>query len=347
MDIHDKDTVNSKTVILDVGSGCIRAGISGEEGPTVEIPNVIAISKPSLLNPISQTLIGEEAEEKKPVAYDIIYPVKKGLITDLDALFKVLDEVLLNRMALDTSKCKIIFAAECPDKDKLLDALFEKYNPTEIFLTNQDFLSLCASGLSDGLVVNFGEGTSHVTPFIENKEVLQEMNNAYSWGCNGRDLTEKLMDMLKISKTPQGLKCAREILKEHCFVVPDPKESKEPIEPIPYKVDDEQQITISGEQLKCPEMIFQDFHIQNVIVKAINNCEEKYREALIKNIVLAGECTMLNGFPERLKNEIKTLVGDETEVNIIAPEDRHHSAWKGGARVASEGLFPNNWTTKK
>ncbi|XP_062601576.1 uncharacterized protein LOC134263264, partial [Saccostrea cucullata] len=155
MDDRDKDTV--KTVVIDVGSQNISAGFSGEEGPIVEIPNVIAVSKPSLLNPISQTLIGEEAEEKKPVAFDIIYPVKKKIITDPDALFKVLDEVLLKRMALDTSKCKIIIAAECPDKDKLLEALFEKYNPTEIFLTNQDFLSLCASGLSDGLVVNFGE----------------------------------------------------------------------------------------------------------------------------------------------------------------------------------------------
>ncbi|XP_061169469.1 actin, cytoplasmic-like [Saccostrea echinata] len=343
----DSETKTLKIVIIDAGSREMRIGVWGQGTPKDVFPNAVGKLKKMFARTgmnLKNIFFGEEAEEKMKMC-DICYPVKNGRITIFDALEKVLTYTFQRNLETNVSEYKIVMKAEKEDRDELLHLLFKTYNPQAILLANQASLSLFAVGCSTGLVVNIGEGTSQVVPIIENRI----MQNAVveNLGFNGQSLTEKLLTMLEIDDTPSGHKCAREVKEKYCFVAIDPKAEIENVLSDQVELSDGREIKIKSEKFQCPEVLFEEFRIHEVIVKAIKNCEEDKQKELYKKIVLAGGSTMLKGFPERLEKEIKSLVADDTEINIIAQSDRMHFAWKGGLNVAIKNLFPDNWITRE
>ena len=72
------------------------------------------------------------------------------------------------------------------------------------------------------------------------------------------------------------------------------------------------------------------------------------RDALYGHIVLAGGSSMFPGFDARLKQEISKLTPPhKPPVKVVAPPDRHISAWKGGSILASLSTFNDMWITKE
>ncbi len=77
-----------------------------------------------------------------------------------------------------------------------------------------------------------------------------------------------------------------------------------------YTLPDGQDVSIGKERFQCPEILFKsgtDFDgngpssLQETVYKSIMMCEEKHRNHLFSNIVLAGGSSMLQGFVERLE----------------------------------------------
>ncbi|XP_061169418.1 actin-like [Saccostrea echinata] len=332
-------------VIIDAGSGSVKVGFAGDEDPEAEFPNVIGAPKHSIaFSPLheppseSDILVAENAECNVKVL-NVRYNVVDGIITWWAGMEKILDHALFRKLDVDVSQFVILIISETSNRKQFLEILYQRFKPIELILVNQVILSLFASGRSTGVVINFGEGTSHVVP-IHERNILQYA--VRRWGCNGLQLTEKLMEMLNISKTSLGRKYAKKIKEKHCYVASDPHAERRHVRYDQCHLPDGSEITIGQEKFQCPEVLFQNWCIHRIVVRAIKSCDKDIQKDLFRNIVLAGGSTMLPGFPERLEKEIRDLVGETIEVNIIAPPDRNLSAWKGGSKIAPTDFFPCN-----
>ena len=73
------------TVVIDNGSGFIKAGFSGDTAPKVIFPNIIGTP---LESDKKDYFVGGEAQEKRSVL-NLSHPVKRALIDSWDDMEKV------------------------------------------------------------------------------------------------------------------------------------------------------------------------------------------------------------------------------------------------------------------
>lgn len=120
-----------------------------------------------------------------------------------------------------------------------------------------------------------------------------------------------------------------------------------------YTLPDGQVLTMGDERFRCPEALFkpelsglQQPGVVRILFDTIERCDTDIRQALYSNIVLSGGNSMFPGLADRMKNEIVALAPTETDVQVIAPLDRHNAAWIGGSMLSSLSTFQNMWITK-
>ena len=91
----------------------------------------------------------------------------------------------------------------------------------------------------------------------------------------------------------------------------------------------------------------QDEGIHLATYMAIMKSPVAIRESLYKNIILSGGTTLFEKFDERLTREMVALAPATISVQIVAPPNRHHSAWIGGSIMASLSTFQETWIGQK
>eukprot|EP01084_Bolivina_argentea_P151427 264290_1 len=108
-----------------------------------------------------------------------------------------------------------------------------------------------------------------------------------------------------------------------------------------YKLPDGNVIELVDEQFKCSEILFrprlfgQEFDgLDTSLVDVLQLCDRDIREDIIGNAVLCGGNAMLNGFKDRLINELNKSDNINFQVKICSLKDSSHSAWIGGSILA-------------
>jgi len=111
---------------------------------------------------------------------------------------------------------------------------------------------------------------------------------------------------------------------------------------------------ISAEKYKAPEILFSPDKIgleypgiHEMIINAIKKCDIDLRKTLYNNIIAAGGSTLFMGFSDRLHKSVQKLAPKDMKITLIAPNNRKHSCWIGGATVSSLKAFSRMWVTKK
>jgi actin-related protein len=84
-------------IIIDNGSGFVKAGFSGEDTPRIIIPTVLETIEPNEQGKVTQYNLGSDIDLKNPV-HDMTYPISRGIIKDTekdwDAITRIWDYVL-------------------------------------------------------------------------------------------------------------------------------------------------------------------------------------------------------------------------------------------------------------
>ena len=97
---------------------------------------------------------------------------------------------------------------------------------------------------------------------------------------------------------------------------------------------------------------------------SIMKCDADLRRDLYRNILLSGGTlvlcvrvrafqgilvgtTMYRGIDQRMEREMFSLAPLAMTIKIIAPPDRHHSAWTGGSLMGSLSTFQSMWISKE
>lgn len=112
------DLDENEPLIIDIGSGTVKAGMAGDDAPKHYIPMVIGkpISKGALVGmDIKDCYVGAEVASKKSVL-KVEYPVKAGLIEDMDGLKEIFDHLFNNEMKCGIEEIKTL-VTEPPNND--------------------------------------------------------------------------------------------------------------------------------------------------------------------------------------------------------------------------------------
>jgi len=101
----------NKPIVIDNGSGVIKAGFSGDNQPSVKFPSIVGIprSEKSMMvgvEPKSE-YIGDEATKLKGVL-NLTYPIESGIVKEWDLMEKIWTYCFENELRVDPREHKVL-----------------------------------------------------------------------------------------------------------------------------------------------------------------------------------------------------------------------------------------------
>ena len=128
------DTDENSIVIIDNGSGMIKAGLAGEEGPSATFPSIVGRPKnASAMQGVTQKneYIGDEAQQKRGVL-NLKYPIANGIVNDWDDMQKVWHHTFFNELRIQPSEIQGVLITEAPrnpkeNREKMVSLMFETF----------------------------------------------------------------------------------------------------------------------------------------------------------------------------------------------------------------------------
>jgi len=113
----------AETIIMDIGSGAIKAGFARNDQPKCYVPMIVGKPKEDIVMvgmDQKEFYFGEEAISKKSML-DITYPVQKGIIPDdhcMDMLEKIFEHQIFNQELRVSPEDHKIMLTEPPNNPK-------------------------------------------------------------------------------------------------------------------------------------------------------------------------------------------------------------------------------------
>ena len=366
-----------KTIVIDYGSGYIRAGYSGDEVPSYVAPNCIGKQNQKYFNLIDneRILFGKEAQDKNGL-FNLEYPIKHGVIENFDNIECILNNLFVtNKYVPEESNIFLTDSNFDPkiNRGKLAERLFEIFCFNKIYICNPSILNLYASGKFSGISIDLGFDTIRICPILEGIAIKDAIIK-YNYG--GNDLTEFMYLLAKkidlssyiINKiegnspnilTTIGGLTFQDIKEKVCYCASDLKEDLKKAESYKYELPDGTYITTKEERIICPEALFKPYLInikENDIVKGcydslekIGNCfEYSIKKDLLNKIILSGGTSLFKGLPERFTKELQKIFPGKMkdEIKVIASPERNFYSWIGGSILSAISTFESQWITK-
>ncbi|KAI9694561.1 MAG: Actin-like protein [Bathelium mastoideum] len=356
------DTLHNAPVVLDNGSGTIRAGFAGEDFPKATFPSFVG--RPKHLRVLAGALegdvfIGPRAQELRGLL-KIRYPLEHGIVTEWDDMERIWQYVYSEELKTLSEEHPVLLT-EPPlnprtNRDTAAQVLFETFNIPALYTSIQAILSLYSSGRTTGVVLDSGDGVTHAVPVYEGFAIPSSIRRI---DVAGRDVTEYLQTLLRKSghvfHTSAEKEVVRIIKEKTSYIALDPrKEEKEwtgaggrtEAKSIDYTLPDGNKLKVGTERFRAPELLFDPEiigleypGIHQVVVDAINRTDLDLRKSLFSNIVLSGGSTLTRGFGDRLLAEVQRLAVKDTHIKIIAPPERKLTTWIGGSILAGLSTF--------
>jgi len=357
---------SNKVVVCDNGTGFVKCGFAGANFPSTIFPSIdrrpVLRSEEKIENvQLKDIMVGDEAQKLR-MMLQITYPLDNGIIRNWDDMQYVWDYTFYDKLKVDTKECKIMLT-EAPmnpvqNRKKMIEVMFEKYGFKSAYIGIQAVLTLYAQGLLTGVVVDSGDGVTHVVPVYEGFSLP---NLTRRLDVAGRDVTRYFIKLLLLRgyafNRTADFETVRQIKEQLCYVGYDLELEKRLAEETTvltrsYTLPDGRVIRVGGERFQAPEVLFEP-HLIDVegggmadqLFDCINKADIDTRPEFYSHIVLSGGSTMYPGLPSRLEKEIrnlylqKVLKGNRAtfakfKCRIEDPPRRKHMVFLGAAYLA-------------
>jgi len=381
------DSEGRNVVVCDNGTGLVKCGFAGDQKPRHVFGSIVG--RPQLK---AKTKIGDKVIELKDIMcgddaaqvreyLEIGYPMEHGSVsnwTDMEHLWNYTFKEKLGICGPDynCSGSKVLLT-EPPsnasrNRETMFQYMFEKYQVDGVQCCIQAVLTLYGRGLMTGLVVDCGDGVTHICPVVQGCALKTVRLN-----LAGRDITKSLIQKLELQGYSFNESADHETIKkmkeELAYVAYDYSTEMKLAEETTvlvekYKLPDGREIKVGSGRFECGECLFQP-HLSpenneqqgmaEMVFQTITDSALDVRADLYKHIVLSGGTTMLRGLPSRLEREVKqlhlkeVLHGDvsrldKIKIKVEDPPSRGHLVFLGGAVLADiyrdEKSF---WITKQ
>lgn len=384
---------DEQPIVLDQGTGFVKIGRGGTNFPDHTFPSIVgrpilraeeratdlaglgALSGGGLVDSssggnggdknkieIKDIMCGDEASAVRSLL-QISYPMENGIIRNWEDMTHLWDYSFYERMGIDPRGKKVLLT-EPPmnplaNREKMCETMFERYGFGGVYVAIQAVLALYAQGLTSGVVVDSGDGVTHIVPVYESV-VLNHLTRRLD--VAGRDVTRQLIALMlrrgyAFNRTAD-FETVRQIKEKFCYISYDldydtklATETTVLVEK--YELPDGRVIKIGPERFQAPECLFQPHlvdceqpGIAEYLFNTIQAADVDVRSSLYKAIVLSGGSSMYPGLPSRLEKEIKqlwltrVLHGNperlsKFNVRIEDPPRRRHMVFLGGAVLAN------------
>jgi len=361
------DDQGRKVLVCDNGTGFVKCGYAGTNFPEHIFPSMVG--RPMLRSSakvgdieIKDLMVGDEASQLRSML-ECSYPMDNGIVRNWEDMMHVWDYTFgETKLNVNPRECKVLLT-EPPlnpsgNREKMIEVMFEKYGFHGVFIAIQAVLTLYAQGLLTGVVIDSGDGVTHICPVYEGfalPHLTRRLDIA------GRDITKYLIKLLLLRgyafNHTADFETVRMMKEKLCYVGYDiEQEQKLALETTflveNYTLPDGRTISLSGERFEAPEALFQPHLIDvegvgvaELLFNTIQAADMDTRPEFYKHIVLSGGTTMYPGLPSRLEREIKQLYlervlsGDSSrlskfKIRIEDPPRRKHMVYLGGAVLA-------------
>ncbi|XP_037606562.1 uncharacterized protein LOC119476946 [Sebastes umbrosus] len=367
LNINMREMSDFKTpIVLDTGSGLMKAGFADQDLPNIIFPTIIGMPKYEEImngNLEKETYIGHEAQHMRGVLA-LKHPIKNGIICNWDEMEKIWHHTF-QQLGVEPEDHPVLLteAAMNPlaNRQRMVEIMFECFTVPFAYVAMQAVLALYAAGRSTGVVLDSGDGVSHSVPVFEGYCLPHAVQR---FPLAGVDVTMHLKKLLQeqgvCMRSTAEMEIVRE-MKERCCCVAVNYEAElsqggASCREMYYTMPDGQIVTLGTERFRAPEILFKPeligrdhYGMHESVFKSILRSDIDLRRCFLGNIVLSGGNTLLPGFPERLQAEIKGLVpanmGDG--VRVTSPKDRDFSVWSGGAVLANLPSFSSAWISQE
>lgn len=353
------DTLYNQPVVIDNGSGHLKAGFAGEERPKSHFSSIIGRPKyqkimagtinvgrrtgrDDAIDVRDDTFIGNTAQEYRGLL-KLSYPIEHGVVTNWNDMETLWNHLYTHDLKTNPEEHPLLIT-EAPlnprqNRDKMCQVLFESLNIPCLYVSLQATLALYASGRTTGVVIDSGDGVTHIVPSYEGFALptsIKRMDIA------GRDITDQLIHhihrMTGVSfKSSAEFEIVKSIKEKCCFVSKDPTREEKLFSTASYshyltsttstststnslgsdlissyKLPDGHNLQLGVERFRAPEILFNPQligdecpGISELTSLALSKIDLDLRPSLYSSIILSGGNTLLKGFGDRLLTELK------------------------------------------
>eukprot|EP00796_Vickermania_ingenoplastis_P009136 gene9138-6423_t len=318
MSSHEKTSV-----VIDNGSGIMKAGFSGEEAPRHVFPTIVGRPKneQAMMGSANKKIyIGGEAHQKRGVL-NLQHPIEHGIVSNWDEMEKVWHHTFYNELRVNPEQHNTVLTEPANNpkshREKMTEIMFETFSVPAMYLNVQAVLALYSSGRTTGIVLDSGDGVTHTVPIYEGYCLPHAIRRA---NMAGQNLTEYLMKLMMETGMTFTSTAEKEIIRnvkeQLCYVALDFEEemtnSAKSANEVPFELPDGTTMQVGAQRFRCPEALFKPSLIglddapgfPDMVFQSVNKCDVDVRRELYGNIVLSGGSTMFRNLPERLGKEI-------------------------------------------
>ncbi|KAH9611932.1 hypothetical protein KSS87_017871 [Heliosperma pusillum] len=329
-----------EAIVVDVGSKFLKAGFAIPDQP------------PPLIMPTQMKCVPEDGSLDDVTEEITVDPIVRGFVSDWDAMEDMMHHLLYTSLGWELgNEGHILFADPLlipkAAREQLAQLMFEKFNVSGFYATEQAVLSLYAAGRISGCTVDIGHGKIGIHIASRRFEI------------GGADLTKLLAEELGRSNPMVNLKLQDvEKIKEKYAICAEDELAYEkktqkscPIER--HTLPDGQVITFGKEKYAVGEALFQPSILgldADGIVEQLVRCilmvsSENHRQ-LLESTVLCGCTSSMTDFESRFQKEAN-LSSSAIHPSVVKPPEympenlSQFSAWVGGA-ILAKVVFPQN-----
>jgi len=372
----DSDVIiANQPIVIDNGSGILKAGFAGDQVPKINFVNYIGRPKHTRVMTgglETDLFLGALAEEYRGLL-NIRYPMEHGIVHDWQDMEKIWQHVYSKQQLNANAEEHPVLLTEAPlnprrNREKAAEIFFETFGVPALYISMQAVLSLYSTGRTTGVVLDSGDGVTHAVPIFEGFALPHSIHRN---DIAGREVTKYLKLLLRKEgfnfNTTAEFEIVKNIKEKACYISANPlkEETSGPsvtptgptssaTDKYQYQLPDGNIIELGSSRYRAPELLFRPDlvgdeceGIHEILASSIIKSDMDLRKILFQNIVLSGGSTLFKGFGDRLLNELKRIAPKDVKIKIASPKERLYSTWIGGSILASLDTFKKMWISKR
>ena len=261
----------------------------------------------------------------------------------------------------------------------MAEVLFETFGAQRLHVAVQGALALTAArgragGAETGLVVDAGDGATHIVPVVGGFVLGGGIRHI---PLAGRNVTNFVLERLRDREglpPAEALAIAQRAKEAHCYVCRDLAEefSRYDADPSRHFVHEdagtECRVELGYERFVGPELLFNpsifssEFTtpLHKVVDSVVMDSPIDCRKPLYSNIVLSGGTTLLRGFAPRLQQGLEDLVQARVEktrretgktvsipIRVVSHSRQKFAVWYGGSVLGASEMYQRIAHTKQ